>query len=190
MESTRTESPKTRTSKKLRLNDYHWKNTPSPKTPVIGILIVLTKEGKLVSTGPLSISAIRGFLLGFETASYTLNASIKIAKFVSSTLGISYQVPTDLSANAQDEKRIIPDEIAMGIVLIQAHKGLEVDGLPGADFIRRAMGLHQNITVTSHCRAAFMDESSNNSVKNASGKPIKIPDFSADESQNDHSHAT
>jgi RNase P/RNase MRP subunit POP5 len=29
-----------------------------------------------------------------------------------------------------------------------------------------------------------MDESSNKSVKNASGKPIKIPDFSADESQN------
>ncbi len=144
-------------------------------------LIVIRKNNVVVGSKKIRISAIRAYLVGFETAQYTLNAAIRIALFVSKSAGFSYQVPTDLAGTEADDIQIIPNNIALGIVLLQADKGVTVDGVPGADFIRKVMGLHKDILIAAHCRAAFMDETSNKHSVTPDGKPIVLPDFKADE---------
>jgi hypothetical protein len=144
-------------------------------------LVVLTRNNVLVRTKPIRIAAIRGYLLDDKVAQYTLNAVVRIAKFVAGELDLQYTIPTDLSGTPADDKKILPDDIALGIVLLQAHKGIPVDGFAGADFIRKVMGLHQDLRFSAHCRAAFMDESSNKIAVTGSGQRIIMPDFKASE---------
>jgi hypothetical protein len=144
-------------------------------------LLIVKKNNAVIGSKPVRISGVRAYLLGHATAQYTLNAAIRIARFVSKELGLNYQVSTNLKGTAADDVLIIPDKIAMGIVLLQAHRGITIDGAPGADFIRKVMGLHQNIVNAAHCRSAFMDESNNATVNTPDGKLILMPDFTADE---------
>lgn len=144
--------------------------------------LIIAKKGNInVGNTKIRITAVRDYLVGTGTAQYTLNAAIRIARFVSKELGLNYKVSTALSGTEADNLLIIPDQIALGIVLLQAYNGVGIDGIPGADFIRKVMGLHKNILFPAHCRAAFMDESSNKTAVNADGKPIVMPDFKADE---------
>jgi hypothetical protein len=145
-------------------------------------LVVLYKNGQPTGKKDIRISAIRAYLLGPGTAQYSLNAAVRIARFVASTLNLPYTVTTDLSGNASDDALLVPDSIALGIVLLQAHRGLSVDGIAGADFIRKIMGLHQDIAIAAHCRAAFMDESNNKNVVGTGGRKVKLPNFKAEES--------
>ncbi|GEM_PF-2481372 len=57
-------------------------------------LVVLIKNNIVVGNKPIRISAIRGYLLGERVAQFTLNATIRIAKYVSKELNLNYQIPT------------------------------------------------------------------------------------------------
>ena len=144
-------------------------------------LVVLIKNNIVVGNKPIRISAIRGYLLGERVAQFTLNATIRIAKYVSKELNLNYQIPTDLSGTPADDKKIFPDNIALGVVLLQAYKGITADGYAGADFIRKVMGLHTDLRYASHCRAVFMDESANKIAVTAGGQRIVMPNFKSSE---------
>lgn len=139
--------------------------------------IILKKNNVVVGKKPISIAAVRDYLVGTGSAQYTLNATLRIARFVAKEMGITFTVPTNLSGTEADNVLFVPDDIALGIVLLQAHNGLTVDGIPGADFIRKVMGLHKTMLVAAHCRAAFMDESENKNNLTPDGKPIVLPNF-------------
>ncbi len=160
----------------LRKGIYAVSTNPSDRD-----LVVLTKNNVVVANKPIRITAIRAYLLGEQAAQYTLNASIRIARFVAKELSIDYTIPTDLSGTTADDKKIFPDDIALGVVLLQANKGITVDGYAGADFIRKVMGLHTNLRYSAHVRAAFMDESDNKIAVTPGGQRIIMPDFKANE---------
>lgn len=145
-------------------------------------LIIVKKNNQVIGTRQIRISGVRAYIVGDRTSQYTLNAALRIAQFVSDQLDLNYKVPTNLLGTWKDDALIIPDNIALGIVLLQAYKGVAVDGLPGADFIKRVMGLHQTVILGAQRRAAFMDESDNKTAVLPNGKRIVMPDFRGDES--------
>ncbi|MCB9287770.1 MAG: DUF4157 domain-containing protein [Lewinellaceae bacterium] len=151
------------------------------KDPADSNKLIVKKGEDVLSSGSIKISERRDELVGDEKAEYTLNAVVKIARFVGEQVdGITYSIPTDLMGTSDDNNKIVPDDIIMGIALLQAYHEIGIDGEPGPQFIAEVMGLFTEEDSATR-KKKFMDESSNTSLTGVAGNQIEVPDFDSEE---------
>lgn len=144
------------------------------------------KQGNVVRATNIIIETCRAWLIGKKGADqwdekvhYNYNAAIRMAKFVASQIPrLHYQVPTDLAGQDTDNDQIIPDEIVMGIVLLQAARGISIDGQAGGGFIKGVMGKYGHLSSEAAMIRFMKEEEENDSWVDAAGKRHALPDFS------------
>ncbi len=147
-----------------------------------GDKLIIKKGEEIKSNGVISVKNIRNKMVGDDKAEFTLNAVVRIAKYVADNVdGVSYEIPTDLSGTTADNVKILPDDIVLGIALLQANAGVGIDGMPGPSFIKDVMGELTDITNSATRKKKFMSEESNTSMVNLEGETINIPDFNSNE---------
>jgi hypothetical protein len=144
--------------------------------------LIIKKSEEIKSDGVISIENIRNKLVGDDKAEFTLNAVVRIAKYVENNVdGIDYSIPTDLSGTTDDNIKIVPNEIILGIALLQANEEVTIDGMPGPTFIKDVMGELSDESNSSKRKRKFMSESDNSESSNLEGETINVPDFNSDE---------
>ncbi len=144
--------------------------------------LIIKKGEDIKSNGTISVSSVRNKLVGDDEAQYTLNAVVKIAKYVGNNItGISYSIPTDLSGTTTDNIKILPDDIVLGIALLQANAEISIDGMPGPIFIKDVMNELSDETDSGKRKRQFMHEIDNDQSTTIGGEAINIPDFTSDE---------
>jgi hypothetical protein len=118
---------------------------------------------KNLSTGAqvaiLGLEDCRNYLLGELSGQYTLNAVVRIARFVSAQIPeVQYVTPTDLMGLPSDDPKIMPASVLCGIALLQADVTPgSIDGKPGPQFIGSVMRQLQGVGRDAR-QMAFMAE--------------------------------